>query len=151
MSEDIKKFDKMSVQPASDMKDVLPKPRWRKPELSLDLGEIERTARELGIDFQLLVAAFAGGKLEELSDADWTAMKNCDSYDPSWKLEEVREHLKMKRDFGRIERGMLAGHLLPAPVVLYRDNEPPYLISGNSRLLGCRALGLRPTIFAVNV
>ncbi len=151
MSEDTKNFDQMPIQQTSDAQDASPKPRWQKPWFLHDLGEIERTAQELGIDLQSLVAAFAKGALAELSDADWVNMKNCDSHDPSWTIEEVREHLKVKRDFGRIEQGILAGHSLPAPVVLYRDNEPPYLISGNSRLLGCRALGLRPTVFAVNL
>lgn len=151
MNKDVQNFDYTAQGQTSETHDKPLKPQWQKPALSFELGEIERTARELGIDLQSLVAAFAHGKLGELKSGDWERMKNCDSHDTSWTLEEVREHLKEKRDFKRIEQGIKAGHSLPAPVVLYRADEPPYLISGNSRLLGCRALGLRPTVFAVHI
>ncbi len=132
-------------------KDEPLKHQWQKPDLSLELGEIERTAEETGIPLEKMVAAFDTAELQELSDEDWESMINCDSRDPSWQLDEIREHLKNKRDFERIEQGMKAGDTFPAPVVLYRENQPPYLIGGNSRLLGCRALGLRPTVLALRL
>ncbi len=124
-------------------------PRWEKPALKEERGELERTARELQLQLDALVAAYEAAQLEVLSEEDWVRMENCDSANGTWTVESVREHLKPTRDFGRIERGTAEGDVMPAPIVLYRNEHPPYLIGGNSRLLACRVFKQRPTVLKV--
>jgi hypothetical protein len=79
-----------------------------------------------------------------------------DSRDPSWTLESVITYRTTddrpdRRDIMRIIEGMEHGDTLPAPIVLFRDGHPPYLIAGNTRLLVARAMGRRPKILAVRM
>ena len=126
-------------------------PQWEKPTWPQEAGELERTGQELGISVEVLKEAYKKAVLQELNDLDWEGMENTESGDLTWTIEKVREFLQDKRDFNQIERGLKGGKKLPAPIVLYREGEPPYLIGGNSRLLGCRVLGLRPIVFALRV
>lgn len=129
-----------------------PTPQWEKPPLEEEKEEIERTAEELDIPLEKIILAFNEAVLEELSDTDWDAMINCDSKDRGWTtVEEVRAHLQRKRDFTRIEDGMKNNQAMPAAGVLFRKNEKPYLIWGNSRLLGCRVLNIRPKVLAIRI
>lgn len=126
-----------------------PKPQWQRPSLEEEKGELERHAEDSGIDLDSLVQAFEQAELQELSDEDWLNMANCDSSDPTWTIEQIRKHLEGQRDFKKIEAGLKGGHTIPAPVVLYHKGHRPNLLAGNSRLLGCRALGIRPTVLAI--
>jgi hypothetical protein len=129
----------------------LPKPQWQKPSLAEEMGELERHAEESGINLDSLVSAFEKAELQELSDEDWVNMENSDSSDTTWTADQVREYLEGKRDFQKIENGLKRGDMIPAPVVLYRAGHRPNLLAGNSRLLGCRALGMRPTVLGIHL
>jgi hypothetical protein len=122
---------------------------WIKPSLLDERGELERTSEEWEIPLELLLDAFDVAELTRLQDSDWKRMVNCDSSDLSWTIEEVRAHLAGFRDFERIERGLRSGGRFPVPVVLYRRGHRPNLLAGNSRLLGCRTLRIRPVIFSL--
>ena len=139
----------MSELPSYD--DELPKPQWQKPSLEEERGELERHAEQSGIDLECLISAFEKAELEELSDEDWMNMENCDSRDTTWTAVQVGEHLEGKRDFQKIEDGLKRGDIMPAPVVLYRKGHRPNLLAGNSRLLGCRALGITPMVLAIHM
>ena len=130
-------------------REVAPAPRWEKPPFEEEVGEVDRTADELGLDKELLRAAYQAGQLEQLSDEDWAVMENCDSRDREWTSAEVAGHLAATRDYATIEAGFKSGNRMYTPVVLFRPGQPPYLVAGNSRLLGCRALGIAPTILAM--
>jgi len=133
-------------------REQLLKPQWEKPTLEEEKAEIERTADELKIDVKTLLQAFEKAELEELADKDWLALQNTQSSDPNTTIKDARYICKgYGRNFKRIEKGLRNGHTFPAPLVLYRKNQPPYLIGGNSRLLGCRGLGLRPTVLALRL
>jgi len=135
----------------SGIDNKLPKPQWQKPSLAEEMGELERHAEDSGINLDSLVSAFEKAELQELSDEDWVNMENSDSSDATWTADQVREHLDGKRDFKKIEEGLKRGDVMPAPVVLYRKGHRPNLLAGNSRLLGCRALGMRPTVLAIRL
>lgn len=131
-------------------------PSWEKPLIEAERGEFERTSEELGIPIERLVEAFHRASLEELSDADWNQLQNADSRDPSWTLDDViayrtTDDRPERRDVLRIVEGMKRGDALPAPIVLYRDGRPPYLVAGNTRLLVARTSGRRPSVLAVRI
>ncbi len=129
------------------------KPKWEKPTLEEEQAEIERTAEHLGIATSILLDAYETAELEELSNEDWANLDNADSSASDWTMEDARYKCEQEygRDFKRIEDGLKSGHTFPAPLVLFRQNQVPYLIGGNSRLLGCRVLGLRPTVLALRI
>lgn len=135
--------------------DRVPGDAWILPTAQSEQGEIERTSSELGIPIREILSAFQRGALEELSDEDWDRMENCDSRDRSWTLESVLSYYPTRpdqsRDPQKILDAMNAGDTLPAPVVLYRKNKPPYLIGGSTRLSVARATGRRPKVLAVRM
>ena len=127
-------FDLRDAQ-RSKTDQLLKMPRWRKhreEEVAREKGELQRTAEQLGLDYSSLEHAFASADLEELSASDWEVMINTDSRD-TWTKEEVIGHIGSKRDHESIFQGLEDGAELPAPIVLFRDGEPPYLIGGNTR------------------
>jgi hypothetical protein len=126
---------------------------WRLPddgERERAKGELVRTAEELGIDYESLEKAFDVATLEELSDEQWESMENTDSTG-QWTQTEVEEYIGTRRDHGRIFQMIERGEALSGPIVLFRDDKPPYLIGGNTRLLACKALHIKPQILALRM
>ncbi len=77
-------------------------------------------------------------------------MLNCDSRDRAWTtIDEIRTHLNEKIDFAHIEAGLKNSQQMYAAGILFRKNKRWYLVQGNSRLLGCRDLHLRPKVVAI--
>lgn len=140
---------------ANGLPDRPPRDAWRVPTAQSEWGEIERTSEALGIPVRDITAAFRSATLEELSDEDWDGMRNCDSSDKAWTLEHVLSYYPTRpdhpRDPQKILDAMSSGDTLPAPVVLYRKGQPPYLIGGSTRLSVARATGRRPRVLAVRM
>lgn len=132
-------------------RDNPPSPQWEQPPLDEELDEFDGHAVRLGITKEALVEAFGRGHLQELSDADWQAMENCDSAGQNWTVEEIEAHRGSERDVFGITSAFREGKRMYAPVVLFRKNERPFLIGGNTRLMLCRAFGVRPTIWAMHL
>ena len=124
-------------------------PIWIKPNLSEEMPELQRTA-ELIPEFTLdeIVHAFNDAKLEQLSEEEWATIDGPDNLfqQPNLTIEQVHEHLSGKRNSAIIEQGIRNNSTIPAPVVLTGLWDNPYLIGGNSRLLICKALGIRPLV-----
>lgn len=95
--------------------------------------------------------------LEKLQLDDWLQLENADSRDPTWVLDEVIEWLKSRvqdgkdesRDVDSLIRGFDLGNRIPASVMLFRKNLPPFLVAGSSRLLVARAKKLVPEILTL--
>ncbi len=126
-------------------------PQWEKPSYKEEEEEITRTAHALGISVKLIANAFEKAGLEELNDAVWSAMKNCDSREGGWTIERVKQHLQGSRDVEWLEKIIKGNKSLDAAGVLFRSNERPYLMWGNSRLLVCRVTNVHPQIVAVRL
>lgn len=134
-------------------------PQWIEPSIEEEIGEIERTSEALSVDKEAILKAAENATLEELNEQDWATMINTDSKDVSWKIDEVKDWLKSRtvdgqdetRDIDKLLSGYEMGNRIPAPIVLFRQGEPPYLIAGNSRLLVARAKGDAPKILAVRM
>ncbi len=128
---------------------------WKIPDYREEHEELERTARELGIDLYELIGAYSTATLEPLRHEDWDRMQNCDSRDGSWTLEDVLSYYPARpdhpRDAKRILDGLNAGVSMPAPIVLFREGHPPYLVAGSTRLSVARATGRTPKVFAVRM
>jgi len=132
--------------------DLSPKPKWEKPDLEEELAEMERTAEHFEIAISILLDAYKTAELENLSNEDWINLDNADSSSQDWTTEDAcYKCVEYGKDFKRIENGLKSGHTFPAPLILFCQNQMPYLIGGNSRLLGCRVLDLKPTVLALRI
>jgi hypothetical protein len=125
--------------------------KWHKPDLEEERGEFERTAHELGLDLNDLLAKAANGWNGPFLNDDWARLENSDS----WKIESMQEaeHLANLRDkdLASIVGAISQGRSLPSPIVLLQVGGPPYLIAGNTRLMAARALGENPVVYYVDM
>lgn len=124
---------------------------WIMPNIEDEMNEIERTADELNIDLNNLIQATKMSKLVPLDEITWRSMKNTDSYHEIEKgdMEKVYRFADdYQKDVGSIVDAFQQGGTLPSPIVLIQNNEP-YLIGGNTRLMVSRAMGVQPMILKV--
>lgn len=126
-------------------------PRWHPPRRAEEDCELERTAVDLGIPLESLREAFRSGSLVDLEGWVWCSMDNTDSNE-TFCLAEAEARAKLYgRNLERIVLGMSARSSLPAPIVLLRGQGRPYLVAGNTRLMACRALGVRPKVWLMRL
>lgn len=133
-----------------DSKDL--KIEYVKPSLFIEMDELQRTADVFEYDVNELVQSFNKGELIELLKSDWKKLENTDSYYEIKNVEDVKKLAeKYDKDFDRVYNQITVDKKIEAPIILYRNNQKPYLIGGNTRLMVLRSLGIIPTIFAVRL
>ena len=130
-------------------------PKWSKPSYDEEESEFTRTSLELEIPVDMLRAAFLKGGLVDLPNWMWCSLLNTDSNDV-FSLAEAEGRAKLyNRDLSRIVQGMSSRSTIPAPIVISRGdslgNPRPYLVAGNTRLMACRVLNVRPKVWMMNV
>jgi hypothetical protein len=123
--------------------------KWQAPDLSFEAGEIKRTGNSLGIPARKLQAAAKNAKLAALSDSDWSELENTDSNDTTSVAKAVAKAKEYNRDITSVIKGL--GGELPAPIVLKRKGEAPYLIAGNTRLMVSKAFGIKPKVLVIDL
>lgn len=123
---------------------------WYLPNLS-NIVEIQQQANILNIDADVLLQAINDsiieGKLVELSDEEWFKLENTDSVF-KLNIDQIRQ-VGGKVDI--IVESLRNGLAMEAPIVLYRENQPPYLVCGNTRLMVSKLLKHRPTILRITI
>lgn len=123
---------------------------WYLPSLN-NIVEIQEQANKLGIDSDVLLQAIndsiIDGALVELSDEDWIKLENTDS-GFRLNIDQIRQ-VGGKVDI--IVESLRNGLAMEAPIVLYRENQPPYLVCGNTRLMVSKLLNHKPTILPVSL
>lgn len=132
---------------ASSLYVTYPESLWFKPDFAEEAEEIELQARILEMDVGELTRALESGYLSILPDEVWEIIKNTDSWETE-DLGRVRElSAEYEKDVGSILNGIHNKSPLPAPMVIYKPDVGYYLIGGNTRLMVCRALGIRPVVW----
>ncbi|HEY4498562.1 MAG TPA: hypothetical protein VJH94_00695 [Candidatus Paceibacterota bacterium] len=130
------------------------------PDLEKERGEIGRVARVFAPeDINAFVERFyersKKATLMVLSEDTWSQLENTDSYDialGAWK--EVEYHAiegkpEAPRDW-KVMRDKIEQHqLLEAPIVV-KMGDRYHLVSGNTRLMVVRALGITPEVLVVD-
>ncbi len=94
---------------------------------------------------------FHSQPLVEFSEDVWQKLENTDSLQikkGSWKL--VEEIIKDSRDWKRLRLQMVQGHEIKAPVAV-EVGGTLHLMSGNTRLMVARALGITPQVLIVKM
>lgn len=147
-----KKYNAYTETPKQDIQAAKKRAKdtkWSKPSLGHEEGEVTRTAETLKIPPKKLLKAFDDGKVETLSDKDWSRLENTDSYDTDTFEKADALAKEYDRGIAKVVQGL--GGTLPAPIVLFRKGEPPYLVGGNTRLMAARAFGAKPQVLALRL
>ena len=113
--------------------------------------ELKRTANDLKINYKSLLKAYKSGSLGKLSNTDWKQMENTES----WTTTSLRDAKRIANSYDKnwksIAQGLKNKKTIEAPIVLYRLNQTPYLVAGNTRLMFMRAMKLKPKVFKVKL
>jgi cytidyltransferase-like protein len=108
--------------------------------------EIERTADVFNIPLEDLKYAFTAGSMVILSDDIWSKLENSDSYE----VTSLDDAIKLAKQYGKDWKSTLDaiknGTIVDPPMILNYDKTRYYLVSGNTRLMFCKALDIEPKI-----
>ena len=122
---------------------------WIIPPLREERGEFERVAETFGVRVSLLVAMFQVGTIEDLTDEAWGVLENTDSWHTT-TLEKVFEKAtEYGRNAQKLLREFYSDRTMQVPIVLVLSTGAEHLVSGNTHLMLCRALGIRPRVLKI--
>lgn len=131
------------------------------PDASYEHGEIARVAETFGKENpkkftdEFLEKAKASS-LVELPEDTWSRLENTDSYDISagdWETVEyhaVEGNPEHPRDWKKTKEEIELHRGVAAPIIL-RMGDTLHLVSGNTRLMVARALGVTPKVLIVDM
>ena len=112
------------------------------PILQAENEEIERTADELGLPYDVVYNSFASGKEVTLTDEMWSRLENTDSYD----INSEEEAIELAQYYGKDIQSILAAEKTPPALILQYSPNKYYLVDGNTRLMVARAKGINPQV-----
>ena len=112
------------------------------PILQAENEEIERTADELGLPYDVVYNSFVSGKEVILTDEMWSRLENTDSYD----INSEEEAIELARHYGKDIQSILAAEKTPPALILQYSPNKYYLVGGNTRLMVARAKGINPQV-----
>lgn len=142
------------------------KMNWIRPDPRAEYEEITRTLKQfLNLDpspenVSRALASYEAGKIVELSNSDWEALENTDSFSEirPGRVDDV-EHLiagsnsdlpdHLKRSVPRLLDAFQGGSI-DAPIIMRNSEGRLHLVSGNTRLMLARALGIQPYVLMVD-
>lgn len=131
---------------------------WEKDEFSAEQEEFERTIREFDssrkrflTNLAYLKEQYKTASVIELSNEDWKAMQNTDSWETTTrkKIQLAINANNESRDLTRVFNQFAAGKV-KAPIAIRLEDNTLYLVAGNTRLMIARVLKVRPKIVIVN-
>jgi hypothetical protein len=135
-------------------------PRFIFPSFEHEEGEIERVQEYFQVKTDNFVQKFLDrartGKLVRLSDDVWNMVENTDSHSENimrgdWDaVAECSNANENKRDWQSLRSKMQSGTPVDAAVIARRGNIL-HLVSGNTRLMVARAMGIRPEVLIVDI
>jgi hypothetical protein len=117
------------------------------PILQAENEEIERTADELGLPYDVVYNSFASGKEVTLTDEMWSRLENTDSYD----INSEEEAIELARYYGKDIQSILAAEKTPPALILQYSPNKYYLVGGNTRLMVARAKGINPQVILATI
>lgn len=136
-----------------DNDDELARSPFIKPDIFAELGEFQRVGELFLIDSAtLMCVAENEGELMLLSDLVWNTLDNTDSKDITlgdWATV-AHNSVVLKRNYVDLKDKLQAGKEIDAPVIMKYKNTY-HLVSGNTRLMVARALGIRPNVLLFEV
>ncbi len=125
---------------------------FKEPDIFKEKGELERVAEKYEIDSSVLIYQAQQGKMRMLSESVWSTLDNTDSYDIEAGDWGTVEHnaFQVGRDWQSVKTALETGVLLDAPIIM-KQGDKTHLVSGNTRLMVARAMGIRPVVWVFEV
>jgi hypothetical protein len=114
---------------------------WEK-YIKSESEEIERTALDLGLPYDVTYNAFVNGDEVTLTDEMWSRLENTDSYD----INSEEEAIELARHYGKDIQSILSAEKTPPALILQYSPNKYYLVGGNTRLMVARAKGINPQV-----
>ena len=109
-------------------------------------SEIESTGEEFNVPLEDLKFAFIAGKMVILSEDIWAKLENSDS----WEVKTIDDAIKLADKYNKnwrpIYEAIKADKDIDPPMVLNYADTHYYLVSGNTRLMFYKALGITPKV-----
>jgi len=130
---------------------------FKYPNIEKEEGEFDRVAVEFGIETSVLMFQAQNGELVQLTEEVLSKLENTDAntFDVGdW--DAVHDHSNPdgvhKRDWESLKTKMEKGEVLDAPIIM-KFGDRYHLVSGNTRLMVSRAMGIYPKalIFEVDI
>ena len=112
------------------------------PIIKAENEEIERTADELGLPYDIVYNSLVNGDEVTLTDEMWSRLENTDSYD----IDSEEEAIKLAQYYGKDYKSILSAEKTPPALILQYSPNKYYLIGGNTRLMFARAKGINPQV-----
>jgi len=112
------------------------------PIIKAENEEIERTAGELGLPYDVVYNSFVNGDEVTLTDEIWSRLENTDSYD----INSEEEAIELAQYYGKDIQSILAAEKTPPALILQYSPNKYYLVGGNTRLMVARAKGINPQV-----
>jgi len=112
------------------------------PIIKAENEEIERTAEDLGLPYDVVYNSFVNGDEVTLTDEMWSRLENTDSYD----INSEEEAIELARHYGKDIQSILGAEKTPPALILQYSPNKYYLVGGNTRLMVARAKGINPQV-----
>lgn len=130
---------------------------FKSPNLREEIGEIERVAQEYADGFEKgfteeFLKRGAKSSLSTLESGVWSRLENTDSFDirkDDWKQVEGLAG-QVGRNWEDLKEKMIKGHSVDAPIIIKIEGKY-HLVSGNTRLMVAKALGISPKVLVVDM
>jgi hypothetical protein len=117
------------------------------PIIKAESEEIERTAEDLGLPYDVVYDSFVNGKEVTLNDDMWSRLENTDSYD----VNSEEEAVELAQYYGKDIQSILSAEKTPPALILQYSPNKFYLVGGNTRLMVARAKGVNPQVILATI
>ncbi len=130
--------------------------RFKLPNIENERGEFERVAQKFQIDSSVLMFLAREGQLVQLTESLLSNLENTDACDIEKDDFETLDRLLQnnssfhQRDWRDLYTKLTSGTLIDAPIVMKYGNRY-HLVSGNTRLMVARVLGITPQILLFTI
>ena len=137
---------------------------WQKVRFDDESDEFDRVTSELSkgksdshwdMTFNQLKSNYSKSKLELLSENIWRNLGNTDSYKTD-TIKKINAAIRANsssghRDIYKVLNEILTGKPR-APIILkFSQREKFTLIAGNTRLMGCKLIGIQPKVVIIRL
>lgn len=123
---------------------------WIKPNLYEETLDCVKASQKLQISFDKIISAFNKGVLIQLQGDWYNHISNCDACD----IESIEDAINICKlygqEFERVLDGLRTNVYMAAPILL-KCKRDYYCIAGNVRLMFCKALGIKPTVYVITL
>jgi hypothetical protein len=130
------------IVPVSDNINEAINPLGWEPIIKAEEGEIERTAEDLGLPYDVVYNSLVNGNEVTLNDDMWSRLENTDSYD----INSEEEAIKLAQYYGKDYQSIMSAEKLPPALILQYSPNKFYLIGGNTRLMFARSKDINPQV-----